>query len=246
MNGGLASLEEISAIDRIARAHTPLDIALALPATLINPARSCAIALLIGAQDIHAMPAGAFTGSVSAPMVREAGAVMTIVGHSERRQMQAESSADVRAKASAGIAAGLQVILCVGEMLCTREAGKAEAYVVQQLAESLPADASPASLSIAYEPIWAIGTGKVASVADVAKMHAALRETLRTAFGTNADAFRILYGGSVTGDNAPGLLATPNVDGALVGGASLTAADFAPIIEIAADLTARLPAQAAP
>lgn len=242
MNGGLASLDEISAIDRIARAHTTVDIGLALPATLISPARSCATAVVIGAQDIHAMPAGAFTGSVSAEMVREAGAVMSIVGHSERRQMQGETSADVRAKASAGIAAGLQVILCVGEMLHTREAGKAEAYVARQLAESLPADASPASLSIAYEPIWAIGTGRVASAADVATMHATLRETLRTGFGANADAFRILYGGSVTGDNAPGLLATPNVDGALVGGASLTVTDFAPIIVAAAELTARVPA----
>lgn len=242
MNGGLASLHEISAIDRIARAHTTVDIGLALPATLINPARSCATALMIGAQDIHAMPAGAFTGSVSAEMVREAGAVMTIVGHSERRQMQGETSADVRAKASAGMAAGLQVILCVGEVLQTREAGEAEAYVARQLAESLPADATPTSLSIAYEPVWAIGTGRVASATDVATMHAALRDTLRTTFGTNADGFRILYGGSVTGDNAPGLLATPNVDGALVGGASLTAADFGSIIAAAAELAAQVPA----
>ncbi len=242
MNGGLASLDEISAIDRIACAHTTLDIGLALPTTLINPASSCATALMIGAQDIHAMPSGAFTGSVSAQMVREAGATMTIVGHSERRQMQGETSADVRAKASAGTAAGLQVILCVGEMIHTREAGEAEAFVARQLADSLPVDASPASLSIAYEPIWAIGTGRVANAAEVATMHAALRKTLRTVVGANADAFRILYGGSVTGDNAPGLLATPNVDGALVGGASLTAADFGPIIVVAAEQTARVPA----
>lgn len=241
MNGGLASLEEISAIDRIARAHTTLDIGLALPATLINPARSCATTLMIGAQDIHAMPAGAFTGSVSAEMVREAGAVMAIVGHSERRQMQGETSADVRAKASTGIAAGLQVILCVGETQNIRVAGEAEAYVAHQLAESLPVDASPASLSIAYEPIWAIGTGKVASVSDVAMMHAALRDTLRTTLGGKADEVRLLYGGSVTADNARGLLETPNVDGALVGGASLTAVGFGPIIDVAAERAARIP-----
>lgn len=242
MNGGLSALDEVSAIDRIARDYPALDVGLALPATLINPAITRATTLMIGAQDIHAMPAGAYTGSVSAQMVREVGAVMTIVGHSERRQMQGETSADVRAKALAGTAAGLQVILCVGEMLHTRMAGEAEAYVARQLAESLPADAAPASLSIAYEPIWAIGTGKVASVADVATMHAALRKTLRTTLGAKAGEVRLLYGGSVTAQNARGLLATPNVDGALVGGASLTAADFGPIIVIAAELTAHIPA----
>lgn len=242
MNGGLGSLDEISAIDRVARDHPGLDIGLALPATLISAASSCTTGLMIGAQDIHAMPSGAFTGSVSAQMVREAGATMTIVGHSERRQMQGETDADVRAKASAGTSAGLQVILCVGEMLNTREAGEAEAYVATQLEQSLPDDASPATLSIAYEPIWAIGTGRVASVTEVAKMHAVIRSTLRGKFGGQADDFRLLYGGSVTADNASGLLATPNVDGALVGGASLTVADFGPIVATAASLTARVPA----
>ncbi|OYW22786.1 MAG: triose-phosphate isomerase [Sphingomonas sp. 12-62-6] len=234
MNGSLASLAEIDAIAQAGQDYPKVDVGLALPATLFAPAAAHAGGLIIGAQDVHARPSGAFTGSLSAAMLCEAGARLTIVGHSERRAMQGETDADVQAKAMAGLAAGLHVILCVGETLAEREAGLAESVVASQLEFSLPGDADPAKLAIAYEPIWAIGTGKVASVADVAAMHAAIRAKLAELTGPRAAQFRVLYGGSVTADNAPGLLATADVDGALVGGASLTAANFVPIIAAAA------------
>lgn len=230
MNGSMASMAEVAAISRAAAGYPGVDVGLALPATLIAAGAEHGASLMIGAQDVHAQASGAFTGSLSADMVREAGAVLTIVGHSERRQMQGETNADVCAKAVAGMAAGLHVILCIGETLAERDAGHAEAVVAEQLAQSLPPGVSPTNLAIAYEPIWAIGTGKVASVAEVAAMHAAIRAKLQALAGAQAGDFRLLYGGSVTAANAAGLLATANVDGALVGGASLTAAGFIPII----------------
>ncbi len=188
----------------------------------------------IGGQDCHDRDAGAFTGSISAAMLRDAGASLVIVGHSERREGCGESDALVKAKATRALADGLSVILCVGESKAVRDAGEAERHVTAQLAASLPDAFDPARLAIAYEPIWAIGTGDVATVADVVAMHAALRDTLAGRIGDDAGSVRLLYGGSVNGDNAVELLGAANVDGALVGGASLTAAKFVPIIKAAA------------
>jgi triosephosphate isomerase (TIM) len=236
MNGLRASLPEVAAIARAAATAPAVDVALALPATLIAPAVAAVPGLAIGAQDVHACDHGAFTGWLSAAMVKEAGASFTLVGHSERRAGAAETDAEVRAKATAARRQRLGVILCVGETLEERDSGEAIAIVTRQLTASLPEDADGAWLSIAYEPVWAIGTGRTPTVADVAAMHGALRRELGVWIGGKADAVRLLYGGSVTPDNAAALLGAPDVDGALVGGASLTAAKFAPIIAAAAAL----------
>lgn len=231
MNGSLAALAELDAI--AAAAGGGVDVAIAVPATLIAAAAARVPALAIGAQDVHAKDAGAHTGCIAAPMAKEAGAAFSIVGHSERRADQHESDADVKAKAEALHRHGMQAILCVGETLADRDAGRAEAVVTAQLAASLPADAAAGWLAIAYEPIWAIGTGRTPTTEDVATMHAAIRDRLRAEIGAEAEGMRILYGGSVTADNAPTLLHAGNVDGALVGGASLTAAKFVPIVQAA-------------
>ena len=233
MNGVAADLAEAQAI--AVGAGEGVDVALCLPATLIERAARMLPGFAIGGQDMHAAENGAYTGDIGAAMLVEAGASLTIVGHSERRADHGETNADVRAKAEAGQAAALDVILCVGESLAVREAGGAIATVAAQLAESLPATA--ARLTIAYEPIWAIGTGKVPSVDDIAAMHAALRVRLVESFGDAGGGVRILYGGSVKASNAAEIFTIPDVDGALVGGASLKAADFLPIV--AAAMTAR-------
>lgn len=236
MNGLKGQLGEVSAIDALARGRGDIDVALFVPATLIAPASALVAHAAIGAQDVHQAESGAFTGNLSAAMLVEAGASATIVGHSERRQYQHETSADIAAKAAQAHKHGLAVVLCVGETLDTREQGDdvAHAFVSDQLVASLPEGADAAWLTIAYEPVWAIGTGKVATPAQVEAMHAALRATLVKTLGdANGNAMRILYGGSVSGDNAAELLHTANVDGALVGGASLTAGKFGPIIEAA-------------
>lgn len=177
---------------------------------------------------------GAHTGCLSAAMLAEAGASWTIVGHSERRQDQGESDADVAAKALAAKAVGLKVILCVGESLDVRDAGDAEAVVSAQLLASLPEGAAADWLAIAYEPIWAIGTGRIPTMEAVEAMHRALRTALGERIGAGeAGGMRILYGGSMNGDNAAELMAIEDVDGGLVGGASLTAAKFAPVIAAA-------------
>lgn len=230
MNGSLAALAELDAIAAAATASPSVDVAVAVPATLIAPAAARVPGLAIGAQDVHAADSGAHTGCLAASMAREAGARFTIVGHSERRADQHETDADVKAKAEAAHRNGLTVILCVGESLAERDAGRAETVVTGQLAASLPAGAAGDWLSIAYEPIWAIGTGRVAGVDDVVTMHAAIRAKLTTLIGDGAAGMRILYGGSVSAANAGELLAAANVDGALVGGASLTADKFVPII----------------
>ncbi len=229
MNGVAVDLAEARAIAD--SAGEGVDVALCLPATLIERAARALPGFAIGGQDVHRAESGAHTGDVSAAMLVDAGAKLTIVGHSERRADHGESNADVRAKAEAAVAAGLDAILCVGESLDVREAGGAIATVTAQLAESLPASA--ARLTVAYEPIWAIGTGKVPSVDDIAAMHAALRARLETSFGADGASVRILYGGSVKASNAAEIFGIADVDGALVGGASLTAADFLPIIEAA-------------
>ncbi|MEO7815020.1 MAG: triose-phosphate isomerase [Sphingomicrobium sp.] len=228
MNGTAADLDQARAIAD--GAGKGADVALCLPATLIERAARAMPGLAIGGQDVHAAGSGAHTGDISAAMLKDAGASLTIVGHSERREAHGERDADVRAKAEAALAAGLDVILCIGESLAVREAGDAVATVSAQLDASLPATALDA---IAYEPIWAIGTGKVPSIEDIAAMHAALRQRLVAAYGDAGNQVRILYGGSVKASNAAEIFAIADVDGALVGGASLKAADFLPIVHAA-------------
>ena len=228
MNGTAADLGEARAIAD--GAGDGADVALCLPATLIERAALALPGFAIGGQDVHASASGAHTGDISAAMLGDAGARLTIVGHSERREAHGESDSDVRAKAEAALAAGLDVILCIGERLEVREAGDAIATVSAQLDASLPGQPIDA---IAYEPIWAIGTGKVPSTDDIAAMHLALRQRLVAAYGDAGTAVRILYGGSVKASNAAEIFAISDVDGALVGGASLKAADFLPIVHAA-------------
>jgi triosephosphate isomerase len=234
MNGDRASLAELEGIAVAAAANGGVDVAICPPFTLVAPAADRAPGLAIGAQDCHAAAKGAHTGCISAAMLREVGARLVIVGHSERRADQHETDAEVRAKAQAAIAAGLIAIVCVGETEAERDAGRALAVVEGQLDGSIPPEGQGGTLVVAYEPVWAIGTGRVPAVADVAEMHAAIRARLGALLGANGAAVRILYGGSVKADNAAELMAVVDVDGALVGGASLTAAQFVPIIEATA------------
>ena len=238
MNGLSADLAEVKAIADASRDYPQVDVALCVPATLIERAVRAARGFAIGAQDVHEAQSGAHTGCVSAAMLLDAGASLTIVGHSERRDAQRESDTEVRAKAEAALASGLGVILCVGEALDVREAGNAVETVEAQLDASLPdAIDGQARLAIAYEPIWAIGTGKVPSSDEIAEMHAMLRRRLVERYGEDGEAVRILYGGSVKASNAAEIFSVPDVDGALVGGASLKAADFMPIVAAAASAT---------
>ena len=232
MHGTSDSLAEIAAIAGAARSSS-CDVALCVPATLVERAVRTAPDFAIGGQDCHSAGKGAHTGDISAAMLLDAGAALTIVGHSERRQAHGETDADIRAKAEAALAAGLDVILCVGESLSVREAGDAMAVVSAQADASLPPTQPGTKLALAYEPIWAIGTGKIPSMVDIAEMHAALRGRLVAAYGEAGNQVRILYGGSVKAANAAEIFAVANVDGALVGGASLTATDFLPIVAAA-------------
>jgi triosephosphate isomerase len=235
MHGVASDLEQIKAIAEGSKAFPAVDVALCVPATLIERAARAVPGFAIGAQDVHFAEKGAHTGNASAAMLKDAGASLTIVGHSERREAHRESDADVKAKAEAALAAGLGVILCVGESLEVREAGDAVGTVDAQLAASLPDRVDePARFAIAYEPIWAIGTGKVPTIPEIADMHGALRRRLTSALGDAGSNVRILYGGSVKPSNAREIFGVDNVDGALVGGASLRAADFLPIVEAAA------------
>jgi triosephosphate isomerase len=234
MNGSLALLAELHPISEAARAGGGVDVAICPPFTLIAPAVTRSGGLPIGAQDCHAGNEGAFTGCVSAPMLKEAGARLAIVGHSERRAGQHETDAEVRAKAEAVLRHGLQAIVCVGESAIDRAARDHKPVVERQLAGSLPDSWEEGELVVAYEPIWAIGTGDVATPADIAEMHAAIRVALVERYGDLGLRIRLLYGGSVKADNAAEIFAVAEVDGALVGGASLSAADFVPIIEAAA------------
>ncbi|WP_019371028.1 triose-phosphate isomerase [Sphingomonas sp. HT-1] len=236
MHGLRGHMGEIEAIAAAASAHPEVDVLLCVPATLIALASEVAGSLPIGAQDVHENDLGAHTGCVSAPMLLEAGAKVVIVGHSERRADQHETSHDAWAKAAAARRHGLGVILCCGETEAEHDAGRAERIVQSQIEKSLPDGAGPDWLTIAYEPRWAIGTGKTPTLDEIATMHAILRAKLRGMIGDAASNMRILYGGSVTGANAASILALEDVDGALVGGASLTAAKFVPIIEAAAKI----------
>ena len=234
MHGLSADLAEIKAIADASRQYPSVDVALCVPAILIERASRAVPGFAIGGQDVHEAEKGAHTGCTSAEMLLDAGASLTIVGHSERRDAQRESDAEVKAKAAAGLSRGLAVILCVGESLDVREAGDAIATVTAQLDGSLPDDVGAATLAIAYEPIWAIGTGKVPTTDEIGEMHAAIRAKLDERYGKAGSAVRILYGGSVKASNAQDIFGVPDVDGALVGGASLKATDFMPIVAAAA------------
>jgi triosephosphate isomerase (TIM) len=236
MNGSLTGLAELDAIADAAAHYCAVDVAICPPATLIAAAVARQPTLTIGAQDCHGAASGAHTGCLSAQMLFETGAQLVIVGHSERRSDQHESDADVKAKAVAVINQGLTAIICVGESEAQRDAGDAVSVVTRQLGGSVPTDADSARIIIAYEPVWAIGTGRTPSTADVAEMHAAIRARLIALLGEGGAAVRILYGGSVKPSNAAELMAVADVDGALVGGASLKAADFVPIIAAAASI----------
>jgi len=235
MHGLSSDLGEVRAIAEQARQYPQVDVALCVPAILIERAVREVPGFAIGAQDVHHAEKGAHTGNISAQQLLDAGASLTIVGHSERRDAQRESDADVKAKAEAGLASGLSVILCVGESLQLREAGRAVDTVSAQLDSSLPDDvAGKAELAIAYEPIWAIGTGKIPTTGEIGEMHDTVRRLLANRYGAGGERIRILYGGSVKPSNALEIFSVPNVDGALVGGASLKAADFLPIVAAAA------------
>ncbi len=233
MNGLSTDLAEIQGIAENAHGlPRSVDVVLCLPATLIaRTAQMLPVVdrLQLGGQDCHADRSGAHTGDVSADMLSDAGASHVIVGHSERRASHGESDADVCAKARAALAVALVPIICVGESLADREAGHAEDVVARQVAGSVPADAPADALAVAYEPIWAIGTGLTPSLDDIARMHAVIRATLAKTV-TGGEAAPILYGGSVKPGNAADILAVEGVDGALVGGASLKAADFNAVI----------------
>jgi triosephosphate isomerase len=239
MNGSRAMLAEARAIDRAAQRHPHVQIALAPPFPLIGLLREAVTGIGVGGQDCHTEAKGAHTGDVSATMLADIGADFVILGHSERRKDHGESDSLVRAKADAALACGLGVIVCVGETLDERDAGRAEAVVAGQVDGSIPlgdvaAEAvATGRVSVAYEPVWAIGTGRVAAVEDVVAMHAAIRARLLAAYGDAGAKVRILYGGSVNAGNAADLLAADGVGGALVGGASLTADAFLPIVAAA-------------
>jgi len=235
MHGTASDLPEVRAIAEQSLAYPSVDVALCVPSILIERAARAVPGFAIGGQDVHFADKGAHTGCTSALMLLDAGASLTIVGHSERRDAQRESDEDVKAKAQSALSVGLGVILCVGEALDVRERGDAVGTVMSQLNGSLPDGLDgEAELAIAYEPIWAIGTGKIPTNAEIAEMHAAVRGKLRERYGNGGANVRILYGGSVKASNAAEIFSIADVDGALVGGASLKAADFLPIVAAAA------------
>jgi triosephosphate isomerase len=226
LKGSAPELEKIAA--GAARLTGTVELMICPPATLLAPFARIAhnTPLRLGGQDCHAKPSGAFTGDIAAEMLADAGATAVIVGHSERRTDHLESDDEIRAKAQAAWRAGLIAIVCIGETRDERMIGQALAVLERQLDHSLPDGATGQNLVVAYEPVWAIGTGLTPTAGDVAEAHAFIRARLRTRFGAAADAVRVLYGGSVKPSNAKELMAVENVDGALVGGASLTAHDF--------------------
>ncbi len=232
MHGAAAALSEVEALRAL---DLPgIDMLLCPPATLIHRMAQVLAGggIAVGGQDCHAAASGAHTGDIAAPMLVDAGATHVILGHSERRADHGESDADVRAKAHAAWDAGLIAVICLGETLAQREAGETLAVIGAQLEGSVPNGATAHRLVIAYEPVWAIGTGLTPSTAQIGEVHDALRAALEERFGEAVgSATRLLYGGSVKPGNAAEIFAVPNVDGALVGGASLKAADFGPIAQ---------------
>lgn len=231
MNGLMASLAEAEAMAK-GLSSEATDVLICPPATLVAPlvSRLQGTRIAVGGQDCHPKTSGAHTGDISAEMLKDAGATAVIVGHSERRTDHLESDALVQSKTEAAHRAGLTAIVCVGESAAERQAGQTLTVVSRQLAGSLPEACRAADTIIAYEPVWAIGTGLTPTAADVAEVHAAIRAALAARFGPEGQAMRILYGGSVKPSNAKELMAVANVNGALVGGASLKAGDFLGII----------------
>ena len=239
MHGTRAMLSEARSIDRAAQRHMKVEVAIAPPYTLIHPVHREAEQIGVGAQDCHEQDGGAHTGDISAAMIADAGAKFVILGHSERRQAHNESNVLVKAKAGAALGVGLRVIMCCGESEATRDKGDATAFVTRQLKASLPTELENPmeNLAVAYEPIWAIGTGKTAQASDIEEMHSEIRKLLIKLYGEEQGAeVRILYGGSVKPENAAEIFAVPNVGGALVGGASLTADSFMGIALAAAEM----------
>ena len=234
MNGLRASAAELGKIVQGSEALPKVDLLVCPPATLLMMFVSAAHGsrVGIGAQDCHAEAAGAFTGDISAEMIADAGASAVIVGHSERRTYHNETDSMVRAKALAAWRAGLMAIVCVGETRDQRIAGQTLDVVGSQLAGSLPGSVVAEGLVVAYEPVWAIGTGLTPTAADVAEVHGFIRARLAKRFGETGEEIRLLYGGSVKPSNVAELLGVANVDGALVGGASLKANDFLGIASI--------------
>lgn len=226
MNGTREALAELRDLKAACPAPS-VDVLICPPAPLLAAAADTGVP--VGGQDCHPADSGAHTGDISAPMLRDAGATHVILGHSERRADHGETSALVRDKVIAARKAGLIPIVCAGENLDQRRAGDAVAVVVDQVAQSLPDD-SDGSVIVAYEPIWAIGTGETATTDDIANMHSALRAALVERFGEAGAQIRLLYGGSVKPSNAADIFTVADVDGALVGGASLKASDFSAII----------------
>jgi triosephosphate isomerase (TIM) len=226
MNGLKASIAELEKIIAGARALAAVDLVVCPPATLIASfaAKALGTRVAIGGQDCHAEAAGAYTGDISAEMLRDAGAAAVIVGHSERRRYHGETDAAVRAKAIAARRAGLLAIICIGETRAQRDAGRTRDVLRAQLDGSLPGNGE--SVAIAYEPVWAIGSGSTPTRDDIGEMHAFIRAQLSSRFVETGRNTRILYGGSVKPGNARDLLSMGDVDGALVGGASLNADEF--------------------
>ncbi|MCG6857353.1 MAG: triose-phosphate isomerase [Salaquimonas sp.] len=227
MNGTVASLAELAAMTAgyDAAMREKLDMLVCVPATLLSGAATAALnsGVGVGAQDCHTQASGAHTGDISAEMIADSGGSAVIVGHSERRTDHGESDTLVRTKAEAALRAGLLPVVCIGETGAERESGKTLDVLGSQLAGSLPGDQN---IVIAYEPVWAIGTGLTPTLDDIAEAHGFIREQVVAKFGEAGKTMRLLYGGSVKPSNAPEILAVANVDGALVGGASLKAADF--------------------
>ncbi len=230
MNGLRAGLAELTAIGQgyDAALKAKADLLICPPATLLREAALTALGsgVSVGAQDCHAAVSGAYTGDLSAEMIADAGATFVIVGHSERRQYHRETDQVVAEKARTAIRAGLTAIICVGETKDERESGKTLTVIGRQIDRSVPEDADLTKIVIAYEPVWAIGTGLTPTTADVAEVHAFIRKRLVRRLGKGAVTVRILYGGSVKPGNAKELMSVADVNGALVGGASLKAADF--------------------
>ena len=231
MNGLAAALSEIAALNA-AHPAPGCEMLLCPPATLLAQMNWAArgSSLKLGGQDCHPDASGAHTGDISAAMLRDAGAAYVILGHSERRADHGETDALVKAKAQAAWAAGLIPVICIGETLTQHDAGTTLDIIGSQLDGSLPDHMTAATLVLAYEPVWAIGTGRTPTIPQIAEVHAFLRARLTTHLGTEAAGVRILYGGSVKPSNAAEIFAVPHVDGALVGGASLKAVDFGAIV----------------
>ncbi len=234
MNGTLAMLHEPRLLAGMMRdVKTKCDILVCPPATLIRRVRGVlkGSRIKVGGQDCHAAAAGAHTGDISAEMLKDSGASYVIVGHSERRTNHKESDATVAGKAKAAHRAGLVAIICIGETLDERKGGKTLNVLTSQIKGSVPEGATAANTVVAYEPVWAIGTGLTPTTAEVAEAHTHLRSELSKVMGGEGARVRILYGGSVKPSNAEELMSAANVNGALVGGASLKAADFIGIIK---------------